>query len=214
MSARSARRRWSRRARTKTTARSRRSSRRRRPPTGWSCSARKPRAWPRKSASAPSKRAAPRKKPPPAAPKAAAPAAEEAAAKAAKPGTAAPSAMRAHMHKPQPGEAATEDDDSANRRRGIPGRAAVKPAPTARRDEPKRRTGKLSVSQALVRRRRRAHALPRRGQARARKGKAPSDGAATTGQDRARRHSAGNHHSPGARQPHGRARRRRHQERS
>ena len=57
--------------------------------------------------------------------------------------------MRAHMHKPQPGEAATEDDDSANRRRGIPGRAAVKPAPTARRDEPKRRTGKLSVSQAL-----------------------------------------------------------------
>jgi translation initiation factor IF-2 len=84
-----------------------------------------------------------------AAPKAAAPATEEAAAKAAKPGTAAPSAMRAHMHKPQPGEAATEDDDSANRRRGIPGRAAVKPAPTARRDEPKRRTGKLSVSQAL-----------------------------------------------------------------
>ena len=57
--------------------------------------------------------------------------------------------MRAHMHKPQPGEAATEDDDSANRRRGVPGRAAVKPAPTARRDEPKRRTGKLSVSQAL-----------------------------------------------------------------
>ena len=82
-----------------------------------------------------------------AAPKAAAPAAEE--AKPVKPGTAAPSAMRAHMHKPQPGEAATEDDDSANRRRGIPGRAAVKPAPTARRDEPKRRTGKLSVSQAL-----------------------------------------------------------------
>ncbi len=57
--------------------------------------------------------------------------------------------MRAHMHKPQPGEAATEDDDSANRRRGMPGRAAVKPAPTARRDEPKRRTGKLTVSQAL-----------------------------------------------------------------
>ncbi|HKP26322.1 MAG TPA: translation initiation factor IF-2 [Dongiaceae bacterium] len=55
------------------------------------------------------------------------------------------------MHKPQPGEAATEDDDSASRRRGPPGaaRAAVKPAPTARRDEPKRRTGKLSVSQAL-----------------------------------------------------------------
>jgi translation initiation factor IF-2 len=85
---------------------------------------------------------------PTAAPKAAAPAAEE-TAKPAKTGTAAPSAMRAHMHKPQPGEAATEDDDSANRRRGIPGRAAVKPAPTARRDEPKRRTGKLSVSQAL-----------------------------------------------------------------
>jgi translation initiation factor IF-2 len=84
-----------------------------------------------------------------AAPNAAAPAAEETAAKPVKPGTAAPSAMRAHMHKPQPGEAATEDDDSANRRRGIPGRAAVKPAPTARRDEPKRRTGKLSVSQAL-----------------------------------------------------------------
>ena len=83
------------------------------------------------------------------APKAAAPAADETAAKLAKPGTAAPSAMRAHMHKPQPGEAATEDDDSANRRRGIPGRAAVKPAPAARRDEPKRRTGKLSVSQAL-----------------------------------------------------------------
>jgi translation initiation factor IF-2 len=82
-----------------------------------------------------------------AAPKAAAPAAEE--TKPVKPGTAVPSAMRAHMHKPQPGEAATEDDDSANRRRGIPGRAAVKPAPTARRDEPKRRTGKLSVSQAL-----------------------------------------------------------------
>src|SRR5262245_41180328 len=72
------------------------------------------------------------------------------APKAAKP-AAAPSAMRAHMHKPQPGEAASEDDDSASRRRGAPGanRAAVKPAPTARRDEPKRRTGKLSVSQAL-----------------------------------------------------------------
>ncbi|HJR23248.1 MAG TPA: translation initiation factor IF-2 associated domain-containing protein, partial [Dongiaceae bacterium] len=48
-----------------------------------------------------------------AAPKAAAPGTEETAAKPAKPGTAAPSAMRAHMHKPQPGEAATEDDDSA-----------------------------------------------------------------------------------------------------
>ncbi|HEY3147484.1 MAG TPA: translation initiation factor IF-2 [Dongiaceae bacterium] len=78
--------------------------------------------------------------------KAAAPAAEE--AKPAKPGaTAAPSAMRAHMHKPQPGEVA-DDDDVASRRRAA-GRAAVKPAPTARRDEPKRRTGKLSVSQAL-----------------------------------------------------------------
>jgi translation initiation factor IF-2 len=83
--------------------------------------------------------------------KAAEPEAEDAAAKAAKAGktAAAPSAMRAHMHKPQPGEAATEDDDSANRRRSVPGRAAVKPAPAARRDEPKRRTGKLSVSQAL-----------------------------------------------------------------
>jgi translation initiation factor IF-2 len=81
--------------------------------------------------------------------------AEDAAAKPAKAAkgatAAAPSAMRAHMHKPQPGEAATEDDDSASRRRGAPGanRAAVKPTPTARRDEPKRRTGKLSVSQAL-----------------------------------------------------------------
>jgi len=75
--------------------------------------------------------------------------AEEAAAKAAKPakGAAAPGSMRAHMHKPQPGEAA-EDDELASRRRAA-GRAAVKPAPTARRDEPKRRTGKLSVSQAL-----------------------------------------------------------------
>ncbi len=82
--------------------------------------------------------------------KAAEPEAEE-AAKAAKPakGATAPGSMRAHMHKPAPGEAVTEDDDSANRRRGVPGRAAVKPAPTTRRDEPKRRTGKLSVSQAL-----------------------------------------------------------------
>jgi translation initiation factor IF-2 len=79
--------------------------------------------------------------------KAAAPAVEEPAAQPAKPGPAAPSAMRAHMHKPQPGEVA-EDDDVASRRRAA-GRAAVKPAPTARRDEPKRRTGKLSVSQAL-----------------------------------------------------------------
>ncbi len=71
---------------------------------------------------------------------------EEAVAKPAKPG-AAPSAMRAHMHKPVPGEVA-DDDDLASRRRAA-GRAAVKPAPTARRDEPKRRTGKLSVTQAL-----------------------------------------------------------------
>src|SRR6185295_8987974 len=50
---------------------------------------------------------------------AAEPESEDAAAKAAKAGkpAAAPSAMRAHMHKPQPGEAATEDDDSASRRR-------------------------------------------------------------------------------------------------
>ena len=81
--------------------------------------------------------------------KAAEPEAEDAAAKAAKAakGAAAPGSMRAHMHKPQPGEVA-EDDDVASRRRAA-GRAAVKPAPTARRDEPKRRTGKLSVSQAL-----------------------------------------------------------------
>src|SRR5215470_4894036 len=47
----------------------------------------------------------------------AAPAADEAAAKPAKgAATAAPSAMRAHMHKPQPGEVA-EDDDVASRRR-------------------------------------------------------------------------------------------------
>jgi translation initiation factor IF-2 len=71
------------------------------------------------------------------------------AAKSAKPakGAAAPGSMRAHMHRPQPGEVA-EDDEVASRRRAA-GRAAVKPAPTARRDEPKRRTGKLSVSQAL-----------------------------------------------------------------
>src|SRR6185295_6168577 len=81
--------------------------------------------------------------------KAAEPEAEDAAAKAAKAAkaAAAPGSMRAHMHKPQPGEVA-EDDDVASRRRAA-GRAAVKPAPTARRDEPKRRTGKLSVSQAL-----------------------------------------------------------------
>ncbi|HEX6118757.1 MAG TPA: translation initiation factor IF-2 [Dongiaceae bacterium] len=80
---------------------------------------------------------------------AAKPVGPEAEDKAAKPGkpVAAPSALRAHMHKPQPGEVA-EDDDVASRRRAA-GRAAVKPAPTARRDEPKRRTGKLSVSQAL-----------------------------------------------------------------
>jgi translation initiation factor IF-2 len=74
----------------------------------------------------------------------------DAAAKAAKAGkavVAAPGSMRAHMHKPQPGETADEDD-AASRRRAA-GRAAVKPAPTARRDEPKRRAGKLSVSQAL-----------------------------------------------------------------
>jgi translation initiation factor IF-2 len=80
--------------------------------------------------------------------KVAEPEAEE-APKAAKPGkaAAAPGSMRAHMHKPAPGEVA-EDDEVASRRRAA-GRAAVKPAPTARRDEPKRRTGKLSVSQAL-----------------------------------------------------------------
>jgi translation initiation factor IF-2 len=80
--------------------------------------------------------------------KAAEPEAEE-AGKAAKPakGAPAPGSMRAHMHKPVPGEVA-EDEDVASRRRAA-GRAAVKPAPTARRDEPKRRTGKLSVSQAL-----------------------------------------------------------------
>jgi translation initiation factor IF-2 len=81
--------------------------------------------------------------------KGAEPEAEEATAKAAKAGkaAAAPGSMRAHMHKPQPGEVA-EDDEVASRRRAA-GRAAVKPAPTARRDEPKRRTGKLSVTQAL-----------------------------------------------------------------
>ena len=82
-----------------------------------------------------------------AAPKTAEAEAEEAkAAKAGKP-AAAPGSMRAHMHKPAPGEA-TEDDEVANRRRAA-GRAAVKPAPTTRRDEPKRRPGKLSVTQAL-----------------------------------------------------------------
>jgi translation initiation factor IF-2 len=82
--------------------------------------------------------------------KTAAPEAEDVAAKAEKPAkgvVATPGSMRAHMHKPQPGEVA-DDDDGASRRRAA-GRAAVKPAPTARRDEPKRRTGKLSVSQAL-----------------------------------------------------------------
>ncbi|MBL9033210.1 MAG: translation initiation factor IF-2 N-terminal domain-containing protein, partial [Rhodospirillaceae bacterium] len=74
--------------------------------------------------------------------------AEEAAKPAAKAGVAAPGSMRAHMHKPVPGAAAEEEDESAARRRAA-GRAAVKPAPTARRDEPKRRMGKLSVSQAL-----------------------------------------------------------------
>ncbi|WP_119303030.1 translation initiation factor IF-2 [Dongia deserti] len=83
------------------------------------------------------------------APKTAEPDAEEAAAKPAKPGkgAAAPGSMRAHMHKPVAGEVA-EDEEVASRRRAA-GRAAVKPAPTARRDEPKRRTGKLSVTQAL-----------------------------------------------------------------
>ncbi|HEU4827282.1 MAG TPA: translation initiation factor IF-2 N-terminal domain-containing protein, partial [Dongiaceae bacterium] len=76
------------------------------------------------------------------------PTAEEAAAKPAKgKSTAAPGSMRAHMHKPQPGEAA-EEDEGASRRR-IAGRAAVKPVIAPRRDEPKRRIGKLSVSQAL-----------------------------------------------------------------
>jgi len=72
---------------------------------------------------------------------------EDEAPKAAKPAAAAPGSMRAHMHKPVPGQATEEDDESARRRAA--GRAAVKPAPTARRDEPKRRMGKLSVSQAL-----------------------------------------------------------------
>ena len=74
--------------------------------------------------------------------------AEEAAKPAVKAGVAVPGTMRAHMHKPVPGAAAEEDEETANRRRAA-GRAAVKPAPTARRDEPKRRMGKLSVSQAL-----------------------------------------------------------------
>jgi translation initiation factor IF-2 len=70
------------------------------------------------------------------------------AAKPAKGAPAVPGSMRAHMHKPVPGEA-VEEDDAAGRRRAA-GRAAVaKPVPTARRDEPKRRAGKLSVSQAL-----------------------------------------------------------------
>lgn len=75
---------------------------------------------------------------------------EEEAPKAAKPkaGAVAPGSMRAHMHKPAPVAATEEDEDLASRRRAA-GRAAVKPAPTARRDEPKRRMGKLSVSQAL-----------------------------------------------------------------
>jgi translation initiation factor IF-2 len=66
---------------------------------------------------------------------------------AAKAGAVAPGSMRAHMHKPVPGAPEAEDDETARRRAA--GRAAVKPAPAARRDEPKRRTGKLSVSQAL-----------------------------------------------------------------
>ena len=75
---------------------------------------------------------------------------DEEAPSAAKPAktAAAPGSMRAHMHKPVPGAVAEEDDEVASRRRAA-GRAAVKPAPTARRDEPKRRMGKLSVSQAL-----------------------------------------------------------------
>ncbi len=74
---------------------------------------------------------------------------DEAAKPAAKPAAAAaPGSMRAHMHKPVPGAATEEEDEAASRRRAA-GRAAVKPAPTARRDEPKRRMGKLSVSQAL-----------------------------------------------------------------
>jgi translation initiation factor IF-2 len=81
--------------------------------------------------------------------KAIAEAAEAPAAKpAAKAGAAAPGSMRAHMHKPVPG-ATTEEEEESARRRAVPGRAAVKPAPTTRRDEPKRRMGKLSVSQAL-----------------------------------------------------------------
>jgi translation initiation factor IF-2 len=74
----------------------------------------------------------------------------EEAAKPAKPakGAAVPGSMRAHMHKPLPGEM-VEEDEGAGRRRAAGGRAAVKPAPAARRDEPKRRTGKLSVTQAL-----------------------------------------------------------------
>ncbi|HET6618961.1 MAG TPA: translation initiation factor IF-2 [Dongiaceae bacterium] len=79
--------------------------------------------------------------------KAAEPETEEAAKPAKGKATTAPGSMRAHMHKPQPGGAA-EEDEGATRRR-IAGRAVVKPAIAPRRDEPKRRTGKLSVSQAL-----------------------------------------------------------------
>ena len=145
--------------------------------------------------------------------KAAEPEAEE-AAKAAKPakGATAPGSMRAHMHKPAPGEAVTEDDDSANRRRGVPGRAAVKPAPTTRRDEPKRRTGKLSVSQALSDEegaRMRSLAAVKRAREKEKRHMMAQQPQAKVVRDVV---SAGDHYGAGPRQPHGRARRRRHQE--
>ncbi|HET6161267.1 MAG TPA: translation initiation factor IF-2 [Dongiaceae bacterium] len=81
--------------------------------------------------------------------KAAEPGAEDTAtpAKPGKAAAAAPGSMRAHMHKPAPGEVA-EDEEVASRRRAA-GRTAVKPVAAPRRDEPKRRPGKLSVTQAL-----------------------------------------------------------------
>jgi len=60
-------------------------------------------------------------------------------------GRAQPSPMQAHMHKPAGRDMGAEESDFAGRKRA----AVAKPAAAPRRDEPRRRTARLSVTQAL-----------------------------------------------------------------
>ncbi len=104
-----------------------------------------------------------------------------------------------------------EPEEEAPAKRGP--RVEVKKAPTpVRRDEPRRRTGKLTITKVLNEDERRAPAQPRLVAPPPRARKAARAAAASgTDQDRARRGGARAHHRAGARQPHGRAQRRRHQ---